>query len=117
MWDWIIFGIPRGFLEGFVCFVRLLDFFLLTLVFFCSPSNQIHSGILGNTSLTSLAIHSLNIDERCNHSKLCEAISTHPNLRSVELRNVFVVNLSDMAKVRACVCALLLESMFCPNSW
>jgi hypothetical protein len=71
------------------------------MIFFSTRvANQIHAGIRANTTLTSLAIHSLNIDERCEHSKLCEAISMHPTLRSVELRNVFVISLADLEKVR-----------------
>ena len=58
---------------------------------FSSPENDISLGVRCNTSLTKLAIHGLNSDPVFDRSELCTAISEHPLLKFVELRNVFMI--------------------------
>lgn len=56
-------------------------------------------GITWNQSLTTLRIHGLNSDPYIRRTELCAAISSHPQLRVVELRNMAGVTLADLASL------------------
>ncbi len=58
--------------------------------------NDIARGVLSNISLTSLSIHGLNSDPTCTRDALCKAISGHPCLKTVDLRNVFQINAGNL---------------------
>jgi hypothetical protein len=61
------------------------------------PANDISRGLLWNRTLTKLCIHGLNSDPAESRDELCRAISQHPTLREVELKNVYTVTPQLMA--------------------
>lgn len=50
-----------------------------------------------NVSLQRFIMSGLNSDPPISRSKLCAALESHPNLRVLELKNLFQMTLSDVA--------------------